>query len=465
MKFIYHQQELKRLDKVTRKKNGAVAVVWGCRRVGKTDLLLKWCRQHKGIYYVADESTAAIQRRYFTTAIAQALPQFSAVEYPDWATLFSYLAREAKLAKWKGPLVIDELPYLITSSPELPTILQKFIDHNAKQAKLTIALCGSSEQIMQNAILSPSAPLYGRVDELIKLAPVSIGYLRKPLKCKRPREVVETYSVCGGIPRYWEFIEKKSGTLLEKIDQLVLAPMGALHEEPIQLLMKESPSAIHLRPILDAIGLGANCLSEIATQIDQSVASLIRPIQRLMDLDLVQREIPYGSDESSPKRALYTIKDPFVRFWFEIIAPRRSLFSQVSASTRMQWAKERLPALTSLAWEELCRSAVPLLTKKLGGKLYSPAGRFWQSPEAEWNVLSRSSDQSTFLIGEAKWLTKPPSTSWIYETFEALELKGAPPIRGLSNTSLLYVLFIPEKPKGLELAKDMKVIEAKDLLE
>ena len=464
MKFVNRQQELKRLDRLARQKGAAVAVVWGRRRVGKTRLLLEWSRLHKGVYYVADESTAAIQRSYFATAIAQAIPGFSAVDYPDWATFFSRLAREAKQAKWRGPLVIDELPYLITVSPELPSILQKFIDHEAKQAKLILALCGSSQRMMQGAVLAPTAPLCGRADELIKLAPISIGYMGKALKFKRSREIIEAYSVWGGIPRYWELIEKKSGTLLEKIDQLVLDPMGALHEEPARLLIEESPSVIHLRPILDAIGLGANRLSEVATRIGQPVTSLIRPIQRLMDLDLIQREIPYGCDESNSKKALYKIKDPFVRFWFEVVASRRSLFSQVSPSVRIQWVKESLPSLVSLVWEELCRSAIPLLTDKLGGKIYAPAGRFWQGQNAEWDILSHSLDQSTFLIGEAKWPAKLVTASWIYRTFEELENKGTPPIRRDSDAKPLYVLFVPEKPKGLELAKDMKVIDARDVL-
>ncbi len=128
----------------------------------------------------------------------------------------------------------------------------------------------------------------------------------------------------------------------------------------------------------NAIGLGANLLSEIASRIKEPVTSLTTRFQHLLELDLIQKEIPYGSDEHNSKKTLYKIRDPFIRFWFEAVAPRRSAFFQASSINRIQWIQESLPSLFSLTWEELCRFAIALLSKKLGGKLFNPAGLFWQ---------------------------------------------------------------------------------------
>ena len=365
--------------------------------------------------------------------------------------------------KWRGPIVIDELPYLISKSPELPSILQKFIDHEAKKAKLVIALCGSSQRMMQGAILDESAPLFGRADELIKLFPIAIGYMKQALKLKTARAVVESYAVWGGIPRYWELVQKNKRPLFETIDQLVLDSMGPLNEEPQRLLYEESPSAIHLRPILDAIGLGANRLSEVASRIGESTTALSRPIEKLIELDLIQREIPYGTAPESSKKTLYKIKDPFLRFWFKVVASRRSLFSQVSVSVRYQWLKEGLPSLFATTWEELCRLAVPLLSEKWDG-IYEPAGRFWQGQGPEWDVLSQTSDGRHLLVGEVKWTEKTPSSQWIYKTIQELKNKGIPPVQRQPNVQLHYVLFVPEKPKQLRLPSDVRVVDAKEVI-
>jgi AAA+ ATPase superfamily predicted ATPase len=459
MKFINRHQGIQRLNRLAKSDEEAVAVVWGRRRVGKTRLLLEWSHRNKGIYYMADESTASVQRKYLALTIEQIIPGFASVEYPDWNSLFSRLAKDALHMGWRGPLIIDELPYLISTSPEFPSILQRFIDHDAKKAKLTVALCGSSQRMMQGAILDASAPLYGRANEIIKLGPLSAGYVQEAINIKTAQLAVEFYAVWGGIPRYWELANNTQESFLETIDYLVLNPLGILNDEPNRLLLEES--AMSLRPVLDAIGLGSHRASEIAARIGLPVTSITKPIQRLMELDLVEREMPFGVDEQNSKRSLYKIKDPFMRFWFDIIAPKRSYLMQATASQRIIQLKEYLPKIFSLAWEDLCRSAVPFLSisKKMS---FGKASRFWHGKGPEWDILAKSVDGDYLLIGEAKWTAKNQTNNWIYKTIEELKNKGIPPEQ--SNKKAIYALFIPEKPAQLELPPNVYVIDAKEVL-
>lgn len=464
MKFVNRQQEMLRLTKLMQNPNSSVAVIWGRRRIGKTRLLLEWTHKFKGIYYTADESSAKVQLKYFSLALESVLPGFADVEYPDWTTLFQRLFRDAIHYGWRGPLVIDELPYMIAESPELPSILQRFIDREAKQANLILALCGSSQRMMQGAILEASAPLYGRANELMKLNPIPAGYLGGALDLQSPREIVEYYSVWGGIPRYWELVKNSGNSFLDAIESLVLDPMGPLNDEPNHLLLEESPSAIALRPILDAIGLGAHRLSEIASRIGQPATSMGRSIQRLIELDLIERETPFGILEHNSKRTLYKLKDPFIRFWFEVVASRRSFFAQTSSANRRHMLKELLPPIFSATWEDLCRQAIPFLSEQLNGIHYGQAKRFWHRQEPEWDLLAESVDGKKILIGEAKWLTKTPSSSWIHQQMESLKNKGIPTVFRAKNIKPLYMLFIPEKPDKLVLSDNVKIFDAQDIL-
>ncbi len=463
MKFTDRKQEMGRLDRLASLQEGGLGVVWGRRRVGKTRLLLEWCRKHSGVYYTADESSASVQRKYLAIAIDQKLPGFAAVEYPDWTTLFLRLANDAKTVKWRGPLVIDEFPYLIATTPELPSILQKFVDNEAKQAHLILALSGSSQRMMQGAILDASAPLYGRAQELIKLGPISVGYMGEALSLTSPIEIVESYSIWGGIPRYWELVANCGESFLENIDHLVLDPMGQLFDEPNRLLLEESPSAINLRPILDAIGLGCHRISEIAGRIGQQATSLSRPMQRLIELDLVSREIPYGVQEQNSKRALYKIKDPFLRFWFEVVASHRSMLAQITPVNRKKMLVNVLPTIYANMWEELARNAVPWLSQMWGEEHYGQAGRYWHGNNPEWDILAETYDQSVLFIGKAKW-TKKNSSTWIHETLNELKAKGIPPIGNPNRSHRLFVLFIPEKPKHLKLPSDVRVVDASEVI-
>lgn len=465
MEFIDRIQEIQRLDNLAKNEKGGLAVVWGRRRVGKTRLLLEWVQKHKGIYFTADESSPPVQRKYLSLALEPAIPGFSEIDYPDWNTLFIRLAKEASQLKWKGPLIIDELPYLLPASPELPSILQRFIDHEAKKANLIIALCGSSQRMMQGAILHPQAPLYGRASEIIKLNPISVGFMGEALNMDDSKEIIESFAIWGGIPRYWELIENSRKKGIECIDSLVLDSMGPLNDEPNRLLLEETPSAISLRPVLDAIGLGSHRLSDIAAKLGQPATSLARPLQRLKDLDLIEREVPYGQLEQSSKKALYKIKDPFVRFWFEAVAPKRSFLTTTSKPVRIKWLEKRLPSLYAITWENLCRMAIPLLHNYLDDIIYLPAGRYWHGQEPEWDILSESLDGQYFLIGEAKWNHKAPTLTSIQKTIEEMRKKGSPPVKRNPHSKIVFVLFISQKPKNLKLPSDVKVIDANELLE
>jgi uncharacterized protein len=120
MLFLDREPETRRLSRLVRSSEGGLAVVHGRRRVGKTRLLVEWCEAHGGVYFVADESSPEVQRAYFSEAVALRLPEFSAVRYPDWRSLFDRLAADADKQGFRGPVVIDELPYLVAASPELP---------------------------------------------------------------------------------------------------------------------------------------------------------------------------------------------------------------------------------------------------------------------------------------------------------------------------------------------------------
>lgn len=121
---------------------------------------------------------------------------------------------------------------MVSSSPELPSILQMYLDQQSARG-IHLVLAGSSQRMMQGLILDGSAPLYGRADEILKLAPLPAYWIQKALgfSGRQATLSVEAYSVWGGIPRYWELASDYPGRA-EALRALVLSPLGVLHEEP-----------------------------------------------------------------------------------------------------------------------------------------------------------------------------------------------------------------------------------------
>lgn len=464
MDFVDRDQELRRLWRLSDRKEGSLAIVWGRRRIGKTRLLLEWVRKSGGLYWVADESAAPIQRRYLAEAIEGQLPAFGQVEYPDWQSLLRRLARDAKQARWRGPLVIDEVPYLLGPSPELASALQRFVDHEAKEANLVLALVGSSQRMMQGLALAADAPLYGRAQEIMKLQPLPVGHLAEVLSSADPARVVEAYALWGGIARYWELAAPFHDSR-EAADALVLDPLGPLHEEPARLLLEERPPALALRPVLDAIGAGAHRLSEIAGRLGQPATSLARPLMRLQELDLVVRDVPFGEPERSGKRALYKLGDPFTRLWFSTVAPRRGFLAQATRKARLRLLDEALPRLWSVAWEELCRQAVPHLSHRLGGIDWGRAQRYWHGAGPEWDVVAEGAGGRALLAGEVKWNRAEASPAGIAHAVQALLAKGVPAGArpGAEVHHAVFVAHAPRRWPGLRGA-NVQLVTAGDVV-
>lgn len=446
MRFLDREAEMRRLVNLGAQEAGALGLIWGRRRVGKTRLLLEWVQRSGGLYTVADQSAEAVQRRYFAEAVSSVIEGFAEADYPDWRSILGALARQARQVGWRGPLVIDELPYLVAASPALPSVLQGFVDHGAKEAGLCLALAGSSQHMMQGFQLDRSSPLFGRATEALNLLPLPAGFVGEALGMTDPVQAVRSWAAWGGIPRYWELAAPLGPDAFTAVDTLVLDPGGPLHLEPDRLLVEELPPATALRPLLDAVGSGAHRLSEIAARLGGSATSLARPLLRLQELGLLSREQPFGDPERGGKRSLYRIGDPFARMWFRVVAPHRAALAAGGPATRAALWQRYSGRLVAEAWEDLCRTCVPRLPDVLLGAAgpWGPARRFWKGNGPEWDVVAASVDASVLLLGEVKWSEQPFSEAELEEVGRSLLAKGVPRERWAEGKRLVHVVFVPQ---------------------
>jgi AAA+ ATPase superfamily predicted ATPase len=451
--FVNRTAELARLDGLLEPAEGGLGILWGRRRIGKTRLLLEWCRKRQGLYTVADLSAPAIHRRYLAEAVATVLKGFDQVVYPDWRALLNRLAQDSLAQGWRGPLVFDELPYWISASPELPSVLQRWLDHEAKTARLVVVLAGSSQRMLQGLALDATSPLYGRARAAWALGPLEAGHIVRTLHLPNAPAGVMAYALWGGVPRYWELAEPFGHNLEAALDACVLDPAGPLHDEPDRLLLDELPSANALRPLLDAIGLGAHKLTVIAARIGRPPTALSRSLVRLQELGLVQRQVPFGESERSGKRALYQMADPFFRAWFRLVAPHRGFLAVARAEQRRALWKQHEPGLVSETWEELCRMAatrLPLASAANTLPVWLPAQRFWHGNGPEWDIVARSADGRQQLLGEAKWHRGRDVKKTVRAAVAALLAKGRPPVREIADADVVRVVLVPDATPGVE---------------
>jgi AAA+ ATPase superfamily predicted ATPase len=462
MQFVDRREEMRRLDEAVLQGRPGLVVVWGRRRVGKSRLLAEWIGRAGGLYWVADESAPVIQRRYLAAELEAILPGFASVDYPDWATLLERLSRDAAAVRWRGPLVLDEFPYLAAQMPELPSVLQKWIDREKRQGGILLALAGSSQRMMQSSILDATAPLYGRADVVLKVEPIPFGFVPDAIGTKAAGSCLDFFACWGGMPRYWELAAPHRTDHQKAVDEIVLSPLGTLHDEIDRLLRQELPTAISLRPVLDAIGLGAHRSSEIAGRLHVPATAITRSLVQLQDLGYVRRETPFGSDETRGKRSLYRLADPFLRLWFRTVAPHRGSLRTATAAVRREYLRNAWPQLRAEAWEELCRAAIPRLAPAATTLL--PAARSWAAGSSEWDAVSMSPDGELLVVAECKAAVRGIDAKAVQRIVAAAEAKQPPPAQARPRRVQLWVcapVFTGPRPR---LPAHVRLVDGREVL-
>ena len=170
MEFYGRQTQQRRLLACLRRSSIQIALIYGRRRVGKSELIKHCLRQlpTRQIYYECKQTTEQNNTESLSTLISElfGLPPLG---FDSMEAVLEYLFTKAQ----EEPLVLvlDEYPYLRETSQGIDSVLQSLIDRYRETSQLKLVLCGSYVEIMKS-LLAKENPLYGRVDLSMDLKPV-----------------------------------------------------------------------------------------------------------------------------------------------------------------------------------------------------------------------------------------------------------------------------------------------------
>lgn len=320
MEFIGREKELYDLEQEYR-NNHSFVVVYGRRRIGKTALIQEFIKDKPALYFLATEESEPQSRKRFAGALASFAQQdfIAKASFDDWIELFKIFASlESPQTK---VLVIDEFQYLVNTNPAFTSIFQKIWDEVLSKHNIIVIICGSYINMMTKQVLSEKSPLYGRRTAQIRLSPLPFMDLRKYYTHKSFAELVELYSVAGGVPKYLEFFDN-SNSLNDNISRVVLNKNGFLYEEPSFLLNNEVKEPVNYFSVMQAVAGENHKLSDIASAMQVENNRLSPYLETLQGLYLLEKKVPITEKcPEKSRKGLYFIKDIFIRFWFKFVFP------------------------------------------------------------------------------------------------------------------------------------------------
>jgi AAA+ ATPase superfamily predicted ATPase len=435
--FINRETELDQLEKRFVSEKAELFVLYGRRRVGKTELLRTFCEGKSHIYFVATFSSDRDQ----LMAFSQAVWGFSHTDVPEGFTYPSWDAAFRELAELPGRpvVVLDEFTYLIGGNKAIPSILQKAWDERLQHTQVFLVLCGSYIGMMEKEVLGYQAALYGRRTGNILLQPLSLPAAGLFFPAFSPLQIIEAWAVLGGMP-YYLLAFAEADDLFSNISQIVLHPQGLLYNEPRLLLMEELREPRNYFSILRAVAQGRTRLNEIAqaAQVGTAVTTN-RYLDILQQMQIITRTVPVTEKRPDKSRkGVYRITDHFLRFWFRYVHPHQSSLDLGLANEVM--ANQIQPTFgqfVSYAFEEACRNYVAQLARM--GKLPFVPERIgsWWDREAEVDVVALNESDNTLLVGECKWSNKLVGTN----VLDDLKRNATSLLKIGSWERVFYVLF------------------------
>lgn len=463
--FVNRDAELAHLEQHYASDQAEMYVLYGRRRVGKTELLRAFCRGKPHIFFVSTltsdrDSLAAFSQELWRFDHDQVDEEFT---FPSWEAAFRTLAD----LPGRPIVVLDEFTYLIGGNKALASILQKVWDEVLKNTSIFLVLCSSYVGMMEREVLGYQGALYGRRTASYLLQPLELAALAAFFPGYSALELIQTWAVLGGMPYYLRTFSD-SMSIFANIAEHILDERGILYNEPHLLLMQELREPRNYFSILRAIAGGNTRLNEIAQSARVGTSSTTaRYLDTLKAMRLVRRSVPASERRPDKSRkGLYQIADPLLRFWFRYVQPYRGLLEQGLVDTVIEHrVRPDFDHFVGRAFEEAARHYTARLAR--AGELpftLQRMGAWWGHGE-EIDVVAMSDAEEAMMVGECKWSANPVGLDVL------VDLKRKAQVLGASGKwpKVSYILFskVGFTPglEALAASEGIRLVRATELIE
>ncbi|MCD4768203.1 MAG: ATP-binding protein [Methanosarcinales archaeon] len=318
--FVNRNDELNFLDSAYRSDRSEFIVIYGRRRIGKTELLREFIKDKNAVYFLADERSDQDNLSDFRTLVAGGIDsELLSASNLDWGDTLKEVSKNEK----RLIIVIDEYPYLISGNKSIPSIFQKAWDLYLNDSNVMLILCGSSISMMEQYVLGSKSPLYGRRSGQIRVEPLKFKHTASFFPELMAEDLVKIYGITDGIPYYL----KEARYRIKKISDLesIYSVEGLLIEEAEILLKYEFREPAKYFSILKALAFGNTKFGDIVNATGLSSSIISQYLSNLIILNIVKAQYPVTDINQRSRNARYYITDNYFTFWFRFVYPNKSL--------------------------------------------------------------------------------------------------------------------------------------------
>lgn len=381
-------------------------VLYGIHRCGKTKLMAEFAREKNGIFFTAQKVNSYMNLRLFEKAVSEVTGEEE--QFDHWKDAF---ARVGKLAKeGRFLLCLDNFSDLIF---EERSILKDF--HNAMENEwrntslFVVAGCDrvfftENEILIENSSASVRRPQIIKLDELDYLD--AARFLPETVSAA---DKFRYYGCLGGIPQFLRLVDG-SLSFEDNMRRLFLSKDGPLFELPPILFLDELREPEFYNSILYALAKGCKRINEIVAETGESSTKVNKYLLTLLQMQIVSRDIPFGEENKTSRKGVYTIATKALAFWFRFVLPNQTAIA-CEKEVLPNFMEEVDSYLSGKLFEQVCaqymsrknkQGTFPILASAMAG--------YWGSlkESSDARLVATNQRNRQILFADYRWEYEAP---------------------------------------------------------
>ncbi|NHJ86689.1 MAG: ATP-binding protein [Asgard group archaeon] len=389
LKFIDRNDELNALEKAYKNNRAEFYILYGRRRIGKSELLLHFIKDKPHFYFLAKEQNLKLEFARFKEKFSKKFDIY--LESNDWEELFSEIARKIKV---RIIIAIDEFSYWIVKDRSIISEFQYLWDEIIKNKNIFLIISGSYVSLMETEVLGYNSPLYGRRTGQLLIEPMGISCLKDFFPNYTVKDLINVYGCLDTVPYYLVQFDPKCG-FWSNVQNVFLEKTNPLYHDAQIILSYELREPIVYFNIMRAILQGSTKLGEIANSAMVDITNMPKYLNRLIKLQMVRKTWPVTQPKE--KRCLYELTDNYFRFWITYIFYYQEEIVD-SPVQHLEYIKQTYSDYLGSTFERFCLKSL----KKLMPQRFNKFGKWWYKDQ-EIDIIAMSDISKEIMFCECKW--------------------------------------------------------------
>ena len=380
-KFVGRRAEWQRLTALGEVKEPAILIVYGRRRIGKTELLEQVYANRNILKFEGIKGkTQDAQRAHVLWQLSEYMqdPLLSKLKMESWIEVFKLISDCVPDGKWT--IYFEEVQWLADYQDAFISELKFAWDNYFRHREgWLVILCGSAPSFIVNHVVF-SKSLYNRSQHELHLQEFGLAETMQFLSSHSRREVMDAYLTVGGIPEYLKWC-KTSSSVFMSICNNAFTPDSFFLREHERIFVSSLSENKHYKAIIQFLAtVRFATRDEILKTLKCKSSGNLSDI--LKDIELcgfIEKYTPYNlGDKSALSR--YCISDHYLQFYYKFIRPieseiQRGFFQENST---MGLKMDAYQKWLGFAFERFCRHRHRLIAKILGFHgIHYRAGAFY----------------------------------------------------------------------------------------